>query len=61
VLEFSPVQGYDPFFATDFSYQDLGFVLLGGGGEKLTGLNPATVKQSTNSKTIPSTILITPR
>jgi hypothetical protein len=37
VLEFSPVQGYDPFFATDFSYQDLGFVLLGGGGEKLIG------------------------
>lgn len=37
VLEFSPVQGYDPFFATDFSYQDLGFVLLGGGGEKLAG------------------------
>lgn len=35
VLEFTPVQGYDPFFATDFSYQDLGFVLLGGGGEKL--------------------------
>ena len=37
VLEFNPVQGYDPFFATDFSYQDLGFVLLGGGGEKLVG------------------------
>jgi Outer membrane lipoprotein-sorting protein len=37
VLEFTPVQGYDPFFATDFSYQDLGFVLLGGGGEKLLG------------------------
>jgi Outer membrane lipoprotein-sorting protein len=37
VLEFSPVQGYDPFFATDFTYQDLGFVALGGGGEKLVG------------------------
>jgi hypothetical protein len=37
VLEFTPVQGYDAFFATDFTYQDLGFVLLGGGGEKLVG------------------------
>jgi Outer membrane lipoprotein-sorting protein len=37
VLEFSPVQGYDTFFATDFTYQDLGFVALGGGGEKLVG------------------------
>jgi len=37
VLEFTPVEGYDTFFATDFSYQDLGFVLLGGGGEKLIG------------------------
>jgi hypothetical protein len=37
VLEFSPVQGYDTFFATDFTYQDLGFVALGGGGEKLIG------------------------
>lgn len=37
VLEFTPVEGYDAFFATDFSYQDLGFVLLGGGGEKLVG------------------------
>jgi hypothetical protein len=37
VLEFTPVEGYDTFFATDFSYQDLGFVLLGGGGEKLVG------------------------
>jgi hypothetical protein len=26
-----------PFFATDFTYQDLGFVALGGGGEKLVG------------------------
>jgi hypothetical protein len=37
VLEFTPVEGYDAFFATDFSYQDLGFVRLGGGGEKLIG------------------------
>jgi hypothetical protein len=37
VLEFSPVEGYDAFFATDFTYQDLGFVALGGGGEKLVG------------------------
>jgi hypothetical protein len=37
VLEFSPVQGYDSYFATDFTYQDLGFVALGGGGEKLVG------------------------
>ena len=37
VFQFNPVQGYDAFFATDFSYQDLGFVLLGGGGEKLVG------------------------
>lgn len=33
VLEFSPVEGYDAFFATDFTYQDLGFVALGGGGK----------------------------
>jgi hypothetical protein len=26
VLEFSPVEGYDTYFATDFTYQDLGFV-----------------------------------
>ena len=37
VLEFSPVEGYDAFFGTDFTYQDLGFVALGGGGEKLVG------------------------
>jgi outer membrane lipoprotein-sorting protein len=37
VLEFSPVEGYDTYFATDFTYQDLGFVALGGGGEKLVG------------------------
>jgi hypothetical protein len=37
VLEFSPVQGYDSYFATDFTYQDLGLVALGGGGEKLVG------------------------
>jgi outer membrane lipoprotein-sorting protein len=37
VLEFSPVEGYESFFATDFNYQDLGFVALGGGGEKLLG------------------------
>jgi outer membrane lipoprotein-sorting protein len=37
VLEYSPVEGYVPFFATDFTYQDLGFVALGGGGEKLVG------------------------
>jgi len=37
VLEFTPVAGYDAFFATDFSYQDLGFIALGGGGEKLVG------------------------
>src|SRR5690348_17249695 len=37
VLEFSPVEGYESFFATDFNYQDLGFVALGGGGEKLVG------------------------
>ena len=37
VIEFTPVEGYEAFFATDFSYQDLGFVLLGGGGEKLVG------------------------
>jgi hypothetical protein len=37
VLEFRPVEGYDAFFATDFSYQDLGFIRLGGGGEKLVG------------------------
>ena len=37
VLEFSPIPGYDAFFTTDFSYQDLGFVRLGGGGEKLLG------------------------
>ncbi len=45
VLEFSPVQGYDAFFATDFSYQDLGFVLLGGGGEKLVGTETRDGKQ----------------
>ena len=32
-----PIPGYDAFFTTDFSYQDLGFVRLGGGGEKLLG------------------------
>ena len=37
VFEFSPVAGYDAFFTTDFSYQDLGFVRLGGLGEKLLG------------------------
>jgi hypothetical protein len=31
------VEGYDTYFATDFTYQDLGFVALGGGGEKLVG------------------------
>ena len=39
VLEFTPVAGYDAFFATDFSYQDLGFIPLGGGGEKLLGID----------------------
>src|SRR5207244_11147245 len=37
VIESTPVEGYDAFFATDFSYQDRGFVLLGGEGEKLVG------------------------
>jgi hypothetical protein len=36
-FELRPLEGYDPFFATDFSYQDLGFVRLGGRGEKLLG------------------------
>ena len=37
VLEFKPVEGYEAFFGTDFSYQDLGFMRLGGRGEKLVG------------------------
>jgi Outer membrane lipoprotein-sorting protein len=45
VLEFTPVEGYDAFFATDFSYQDLGFVRLGGGGEKLVGIETRNGKQ----------------
>ena len=36
-FELTPLAGYDPFFGTDFSYQDLGFVRLGGPGEKLLG------------------------
>jgi hypothetical protein len=45
VMEFNPVQGYDSFFGTDFTYQDLGFVALGGGGEKLIGTETHEGKQ----------------
>jgi Outer membrane lipoprotein-sorting protein len=37
VLELSPLAGYDAFFSTDFAYHDLGFLRLGGRGEKLLG------------------------
>jgi len=45
VMQYNPVQGYDSFFATDFTYQDLGFVALGGGGEKLVGTETREGKQ----------------
>ncbi|HLK87044.1 MAG TPA: outer membrane lipoprotein-sorting protein [Candidatus Binataceae bacterium] len=45
VMQYNPVQGYDSFFATDFTYQDLGFVALGGGGEKLVGTETRAGKQ----------------
>lgn len=37
VREITPMAGYEPFFGTDFTYQDLGFVRFGG-QEKLDGL-----------------------
>ncbi len=36
----TPLAGYEPFFGTNFTYQDLGFVPLGGRGEKLLGTEP---------------------
>jgi Outer membrane lipoprotein-sorting protein len=36
VRELTPLAGYEPFFGTDFTYQDLSFVRLGG-HEKLAG------------------------
>ena len=36
VREITPVASYEPFFGTDFTYEDLSFVLLGG-REKLDG------------------------
>jgi len=36
VRELTPLAGYEPFFGTDFTYQDLSFVRLGG-QEKLDG------------------------
>jgi hypothetical protein len=36
-FQLRPLEGYDSFFATDFAYQDLGFVRLGGRGEQLLG------------------------
>jgi hypothetical protein len=36
-FQLGPLEGYDPFFATDFAYQDLGFIRLGGRGEALLG------------------------
>jgi hypothetical protein len=61
VLEVSPVEGYDTYFATDFTYQDLGFVALGGGVKSWWALTPATARRSTNLKTIRSTVLTTPK
>ena len=37
VREITPLAGYEPFYGTDFTYQDLSFVRLGG-HEKLDGI-----------------------